>query len=172
MKRETAVVLPRRFFRWSAIMDLRQAPLANEQFQHVAVTPATVVAFLEGPAAASDGRVFFSDIVNNRIMRFDPKANEGSVWRTPSGRSNGLLFDMQGRLLACEGNEFGPNDGNRRITRTDLSSGKAFSSSCTNNGGMFLPHQTTEFSSYSARHIHQGKLTSRAVRCRHSCLFL
>ena len=41
----------------------------------------------------------------------------------PSGRANGLLFDFQGRLLACEGNELGPNDGNRRVTRTDLSTG-------------------------------------------------
>lgn len=105
-------------------MDLRNAPLANEFFEHVEVTPVTAVAFLEGPAAAADGAVYFSDILNNRIMKFDPRTNQRSVWRTPSGRTNGLLFDAQGRLLACEGNEFGPNDGNRRITRTDMSTGK------------------------------------------------
>lgn len=87
------------------------------------VTPATFVAFLEGPAALADGRVFFTDIVNNRIVCLDTKTGERSVFREPSGRSNGLLFDVQGRLLACEGNEFGPNDGNRRITRTDLATG-------------------------------------------------
>lgn len=105
-------------------MDLHNTPLANEFFEHVAVTPATAVAFLEGPAAAVDGCVYFSDIPNNRIMKFDPRTNQRSVWRTPSGRTNGLLFDAQGRLLACEGNEFSPNDGNRRITRTDMSTGK------------------------------------------------
>ncbi|MDA1015370.1 MAG: SMP-30/gluconolactonase/LRE family protein [Planctomycetota bacterium] len=87
------------------------------------VTPATTVAFTEGPAAAADGAVYFSDISNNRIMRFDTKSGRQSVWRQPSGRANGLLFDPQGRLLACEGNEFGDNDGNRRITRTDLTTG-------------------------------------------------
>lgn len=105
-------------------MDLHNTPLANEFFEQVAVKPATTVAFLEGPAAAADGTVYFSDIINNRIMKFDPRTNERSVWRAPSGRTNGLLFDAQGRLLACEGNEFGPNDGNRRITRTDLKTGK------------------------------------------------
>lgn len=87
------------------------------------VAPATFVAFLEGPAAHPDGRVFFTDIVNNRIVCLDTHTGERSIFREPSGRSNGLLFDSLGRLLACEGNEFGPNDGNRRITRTDLETG-------------------------------------------------
>jgi gluconolactonase len=105
-------------------MDLKNIPLATEFFEHVSVAPATTVAFLEGPAVATDGVVYFSDILNNRILRFDPRTRERSVWRTPSGRANGLLFDAQGRLLACEGNEFGPNDGNRRITRTDMATGQ------------------------------------------------
>ena len=88
------------------------------------VTPATAIAFTEGPAAADDGIVYFSDIANNRIMKFDSVAGTTSVFREPSGRANGLLFDPQGRLLACEGNEFGDNDGNRRITRTDLATGE------------------------------------------------
>jgi gluconolactonase len=86
------------------------------------VAPATGVAFLEGPAAEVSGRVFFSDIWNNRILTFDPRTKETAVWRADSGRSNGLLFDRQGRLLACEGNEFGPG-GRRRVTRTDLATG-------------------------------------------------
>lgn len=88
------------------------------------VAPATSVAFLEGPAAAADGTVYFSDIINNRIMRWLPGAPRAEVFRTPSGRANGLLFDAEGRLLACEGNEFGPDDGNRRISRTDLATGE------------------------------------------------
>ena len=88
------------------------------------VASATIVAFTEGPAAAADGKVYFSDIANNRIMCFDSVANTTTVFREPSGRANGLLFDPQGRLLACEGNEFGDDDGNRRITRTDLATGE------------------------------------------------
>jgi gluconolactonase len=88
------------------------------------VVPATGIAFTEGPAAATDGVVFFSDIANNRIMRFDPSTGEQTVWRSPSGRANGLLFDPAGRLLACEGNEFSHSDSGRRITRTDIPSGE------------------------------------------------
>lgn len=91
---------------------------------HEPLTPVAAVAFTEGPAAATDGCVYFSDIANNRILRYKPKQPRCEVWRTPSGRANGLLFDRDGRLLACEGNEFGPNDGNRRLTRTDLATGQ------------------------------------------------
>ncbi|MBT4866966.1 MAG: SMP-30/gluconolactonase/LRE family protein [Planctomycetaceae bacterium] len=89
-----------------------------------AVEPATSIAFTEGPAANAQGHVYFSDIANNRIMRFDSANGSLEVFREPSGRANGLLFDAQGRLLACEGNEWGDDDGNRRLTRTDLSTGE------------------------------------------------
>lgn len=74
------------------------------------------VAFTEGPAWHPSGNVYFTDIANNRIVRRD---SEGALhtYRTPSGRANGLLFDRQGRLLACEG---GGEGGNRRVTRTEL----------------------------------------------------
>lgn len=83
-------------------------------------TTATSIAFTEGPACDSNGNVYFTDIVNNRILKLDAQTGRYSTFREPSGRANGLLFDAQGRLLACEGNEFCPNDGNRRVTRTDL----------------------------------------------------
>ncbi len=70
--------------------------------------------FTEGPAAAADGTIYFSDI-GNRILRFDPATKKVSVYRDSSGRSNGLLFDPKGRLIACEG----ANGGNRRISITD-----------------------------------------------------
>lgn len=86
-----------------------------------AVQPVTAVAFTEGPAAAADGRVFFSDIANNRILCWTPGASAPfAVWRAPSGRANGLLFDAEGRLLVCEGNEWGDNDGGRRIVRINV----------------------------------------------------
>jgi gluconolactonase len=88
------------------------------------VTPATAVAFLEGPACTRDGTVYFSDIANNRILTYSPGADGFEVFREPSGRANGLLLDHRGRLLACEGNEHGDDDGGRRVTRTDLDSGE------------------------------------------------
>jgi gluconolactonase len=74
------------------------------------------VAFTEGPAWHPSGNVYFSDIANNRIMRRDPQGKL-HVYRTPSGRANGLLFDARYRLNACEG---GGEGGNRRVTRTEL----------------------------------------------------
>ena len=85
--------------------------------------PAVGVTFTEGPACDAKGNLYFTDIINNRILVLDAGAKYFRVFRSPSGRANGLLFDAQGRLLACEGNEFGPNDGNRRVTRTNLDTG-------------------------------------------------
>ncbi len=87
------------------------------------VAPATTVSFLEGPACTTDGTVYFSDIANNRILAYVPGTAGFSVFREPSGRANGLLLDARGRLLACEGNEHGDDDGGRRMTRTDLETG-------------------------------------------------
>jgi gluconolactonase len=79
------------------------------------VKAAASVAFVEGPAWHPSGNVYFTDISNNRIMRRDT-AGALHVYRVPSGRANGLLFDHQGRLMACEG---GGEGGNRRVTRTE-----------------------------------------------------
>ncbi len=71
--------------------------------------------FTEGPCLGPDGCIYFSDI-GNRIMKFDPASKRTSVFRDPSGRSNGLKFNKDGRLIACEGANTG---GNRRISITD-----------------------------------------------------
>ena len=76
------------------------------------LVPLGRVAFTEGPAWHPKLGVLFTDIQNNRIMRAS-NTGEMTVYRTPSGKANGLLFDHQARLVACEG-------GNRRITRTEL----------------------------------------------------
>jgi gluconolactonase len=73
------------------------------------------VAFTEGPAWHPTGNVYFSDIANNRIMRRDPKGVV-HTFRTPSGRTNGLVFDLEGRLICCEG---GGAESNRRVTRLE-----------------------------------------------------
>jgi gluconolactonase len=49
-------------------------------------------------------------------MKFDPKTSKTSEYRKPSGRANGLDFDLEGRLVACEGANTG---GNRRVTITE-----------------------------------------------------
>ena len=60
--------------------------------------------FTEGPVwvqSGESGYLLFSDIPADKIYRWAP-GEALSVWRTPSGNSNGLLLDSQGRLLACE----------------------------------------------------------------------
>ena len=86
------------------------------------IAPATLVAFTEGPAVDADGSVYFSDIENNRILKLAPDGSR-SVFREPSHRTNGQTFDREGRLLHCEGAEFGPGGG-RRVTRTNLRTGE------------------------------------------------
>src|SRR3954453_21918773 len=71
--------------------------------------------FTEGGALAEDGAILFSDI-GDRIMRFDPKTEAVTVFREPSGRANGLIFDPKGRLIAAEGANTG---GNRRVSITE-----------------------------------------------------
>lgn len=70
--------------------------------------------FTEGVAVAADGIVYFSDIPGNtpgRILRFDPRTGATSVYSADSGKSNGLEFDSQGRLLAA----CGANNGLRAL---------------------------------------------------------
>ncbi len=86
------------------------------------VSSATFIAFTEGPAADADGNVYFSDIINNRIMKLSMDGKL-SVFRADSGRTNGNMFDREGRLVSCEGSEMGPG-GRRRIVRTDMKTGQ------------------------------------------------
>jgi gluconolactonase len=53
-------------------------------------------------------------------MKFDPKTGKTSVFRSPSGMSNGIKFDSRGRMVVAEGADYG----GRRVTRTDMTSGK------------------------------------------------
>ena len=85
-------------------------------FTQDAVQSETDVAFLEGPACDRAGNVFFTNIPAERIMKWNPKSGEMSVFRENSKKTNGLAFDPQGRLLCCE-SEVG------RITRTDMQNG-------------------------------------------------
>jgi gluconolactonase len=79
------------------------------------VTVATTVAFTEGPAQGADGLIYFTDVRNNRILRFDPRTNKHEVFRADPNRSNGLLFDGEGRLIARESSA--AERSNPRLTR-------------------------------------------------------
>lgn len=63
--------------------------------------------FTEGVAAAPDGAMYFSDISfgegPGRILKFDPQSGRTTVHCKDSLKSNGLMFDAKGRLLACCG---------------------------------------------------------------------
>ncbi len=74
---------------------------------------ATGCYWAEGPVWFGDGRhLLFSDIPNNRILRWDDGSGALSEFRKPSNHANGLARDRQGRLLTCE--HLG-----RRVTRTE-----------------------------------------------------
>jgi gluconolactonase len=67
----------------------------------------------EGPVWFGDGRcLLWSDIPNNRILRWLEDTGEVSVFRSPSNYSNGNTRDRQGRLVTCEHDS-------RRVTRTE-----------------------------------------------------
>ena len=67
----------------------------------------------EGPAYFPAARhLVFSDIPNNRMLRFDECNGSVSVFRQPSGYANGNTVDRQGRLVSCE-------HGGRRVVRTE-----------------------------------------------------
>src|SRR3989337_1974603 len=67
----------------------------------------------EGPVWFGDGRyLLWSDIPNNRILKWEEETGTVSVFRKPSDFANGHTRDRQGRLITCE-------HGGRRVTRTE-----------------------------------------------------
>ncbi len=85
--------------------------------------------FTEGVSVAPDETVYFSDITftdqtdmhAGNIWKHDPKTGETTLFRSPSGMSNGTKFDAHGRFVVAEGADFG----GRRITRTDMHTGRS-----------------------------------------------
>src|ERR687888_788051 len=78
---------------------------------------ATGFRWCEGPVWFGNGRyLLWSDIPNNRIMRWDEETGAVGVFRKPSNYANGNTRDRQGRLLTCEHDS-------RRVTRTEYDGG-------------------------------------------------
>lgn len=80
-------------------------PLFNQYVQpNSAITRLwTGALWSEGPAWSGQGRyLVWSDIPNNRQLRWLEDNGRVSVFRMPSNNSNGNTFDFQGRQLSCE----------------------------------------------------------------------
>lgn len=87
----------------------------------------------EGVSVAPDGMVYFSEITFSHVARdeqgaieaghiwkYDPATGKTTIFRSPSGMSNGIKFDARGRMVVAEGADYG----GRRVTRTDMTTGK------------------------------------------------
>lgn len=88
----------------------------------------------EGVSVAPDGMVYFSEITFSHLSRddkgavaagylwkFDPATKKTTIYRSPSGMSNGIKFDAAGNMIVAEGADYG----GQRVTRTDMATGKA-----------------------------------------------
>lgn len=89
----------------------------------------------EGVAVAPDGTIYFSDITftyqsknelgvseAGHIWKYEPRFGTTTIFRSPSGMSNGIKFDASGNMIVAEGADFG----GRRVTRTDMKTGKSY----------------------------------------------
>ncbi len=90
----------------------------------------------EGVAAGHDGFMYFSDITftasckdetgkylqAGNIFKYDPETGETTVFRSPSGMSNGLKFDADGNMIAALGADFG----GRMLVKTDMATGRSY----------------------------------------------
>lgn len=87
----------------------------------------------EGVSAGHDGMIYFSEITFSHvsmderggidagyIWKFDPATQKTTIFRSPSGMSNGIKFDAAGNMIVAEGADYG----GRRVTRTDMKTGK------------------------------------------------
>lgn len=93
------------------VLDDRFRPCTNGDQQ--LETLYTGCRWAEGPIYVPAGRyLLWSDIPNDRMLRWDETTGHVGVFRSPAGNSNGNTLDRQGRLVSCE-------QGNRRVTRTE-----------------------------------------------------
>jgi gluconolactonase len=87
-------------------------PIANDLPEVLETTEperlATGFIFTEGPLWHPDGYWYFVDLRRNQLLRLTP-GKEPELVRTTIG-GNGTTFDLQGRLIVCEGDD-------RRLTR-------------------------------------------------------
>jgi gluconolactonase len=93
--------------------------ILDERFERYRIFSAAVerlhtgCRWAEGPVWFGDGRyLLWSDLPNERILKWEEETGSVSVYRRPSDYANGNTRDRQGRLITCE-------HGGRRVTRTE-----------------------------------------------------
>src|SRR5204863_7982172 len=93
--------------------ELEHIVSASERIEYLADGYGGAQGPAEGPLWWKEGGyLLFSDIHNNRRMKYQPGAGV-SLFQEPTNRANGLTRDLQGRLIACEHDS-------RRMTRQEL----------------------------------------------------
>src|SRR5262245_9777100 len=117
----TAAFAPNAFARWEPserypdpAIQILDPSFARYRLNNAGVERlATGMRYCEAPVWFGDLRcVLWSDIPNDRIMRWEEETGRVSIFRKPANYPNGLTRDRQGRLLTCE-------HGTRRVTRTE-----------------------------------------------------
>ena len=109
--------------RWESASPIRYPDpdivVLDPRFQHMILGNAAIeriatgFRFTEGPAYHGDGRyLLFSDIPNDRLLRWDEISGATAILRDPAGYPDGNTRDRQGRLITCE-------LGSRTLTRTE-----------------------------------------------------
>jgi gluconolactonase len=91
--------------------------------------------FLEGPAAAPDGSIYFTDVTGSHnyagrptemlggvIRRYDPTTGRTTVYQSPSGNATGIEFGPDGQMYVA----YAANLGTRLVTRTDMATGLGY----------------------------------------------
>lgn len=126
----------------------------------------------EGPVWFGDGRyLLWSDIPNNRMMKWEEETGEVSVFRKPSNNSNGNTRDRQGRLLTCEHDS-------RRVIRTeydgavtviaDSFDGKPLNSPndvvCKSDGSIWFTDPPFGILGYYEGHVAEPRLPTNVYR--------
>ena len=107
----------------SAPAEDRYSNLPTDKYLGTAEIAATVEDkkfFTEGPAADLHGDLYFTNVSANKVLKFAVKDRTLTVARENTNAANGLAFDRDGNLLACEGG----TDDRGRVTRINLQSGK------------------------------------------------
>jgi gluconolactonase len=126
----------------------------------------------EGPAWFGDGRyLVWSDIPNNRLLRWEEETGAVSVFRKPANNPNGNTRDRQGRLLTCEHDA-------RRVTRTEYDGsitviaerydGKPLNSPndvvCRSDGSIWFTDPPFGVLSYYEGHVDKPELPTNVYR--------
>jgi gluconolactonase len=133
---------------------------------------ATDMRWSEGPVWFGDGRyLLWSDIPNNRIMKWEEETGAVSVFRKPSNNANGNTRDRQGRLVTCEHDT-------RRVTRTEYDGsitviaerfeGKPLNSPndvvCKSDGSIWFSDPPFGLLGYYEGHVAQPELPTNVYR--------